>query len=165
MQSPTVPTDNNILAVIANRTLSMNPALRRIGEYILAHPEDCKVMAIRDLAQAAGVADSTVTRFVKELPLSGFQELKIRIAEALSLQGSAAPQEGGDPYIFDNMDPEDSAAVMADKLCHQFVDLLWQCRRMADLHTVDACALLVDKAHTVTICCSGSSPHQQPRTV
>ncbi len=72
---------------------TLNPKLRKIAEYILAHPDDIKFHRIGELASACGVADSTVTRFVKAVNLRTFQEFKILMA------GIAAPgdveQESG----------------------------------------------------------------------
>ena len=60
---------------------SLNPALKKIAEYILAHPQKVKMLRIKDLASTCGVAEATVTRFVKKIGLNNFQELKINIAE------------------------------------------------------------------------------------
>ena len=74
----------NIIEHIYKQAPYLNPALRRIAEYVIEHPEQCKSMTIKQLATACGVAESTVTRFVKEIDLASYQELKIAIAETLS---------------------------------------------------------------------------------
>ena len=54
----------------------LNPALRRIGDYIINNPEKCKTITIKELATACEVAESTVTRFVRETGFDSYQQLK-----------------------------------------------------------------------------------------
>ena len=45
------------------------------------NPQKVKLLRIKDLSSNCGVAEATVTRFVKTIGLGSFQELKINIAE------------------------------------------------------------------------------------
>ncbi len=79
----------------------LNPALGRIAEFILEHPEPCRTMTIKQLAIACDVAESIVSRFVKEMNLNSYQDLKMSIAEALysSEQGDEGTTVVWDPLV------------------------------------------------------------------
>ena len=47
----------NIIEHIYKQAPYLNPALRRIAEYVIEHPEQCKSMTIKQLATACGVAE------------------------------------------------------------------------------------------------------------
>ncbi len=84
MLPQTVTETQNILELIAREQPYLNPALRRVADFILEHPNQAKSIPIHELAQECRVAESSVTRFVKVIGLKSYQELKIAIAETLS---------------------------------------------------------------------------------
>ena len=56
---------------------------RKIASWILEHPKELISLSISELAAACGCGDATVVRFSKRLGLSGYQALKINIAQEL----------------------------------------------------------------------------------
>ena len=54
-----------------------------IAEYILAHRSEMDEMGIKDLAQACHVGTGSVSRFVREIGLNDFSELKTIMKEAV----------------------------------------------------------------------------------
>ncbi len=66
----------SIIEHIYKQVPYLNPALRRIAEYILEHPDQFKTITINELAVACDVAESTVTRFVKEIDLGSLSRVK-----------------------------------------------------------------------------------------
>ena len=56
---------------------------RKIADWTLEHPKELIGMSISELAAACGCGDATVVRFSKRLGLSGYQALKINIAQEL----------------------------------------------------------------------------------
>jgi len=73
--------NDTLLLKIRGLLPSLNPALKKIALYILKNPQEVKLLRIKELASRCGVAEATVTRFVKTIGLGSFQELKINIAE------------------------------------------------------------------------------------
>jgi len=65
MRSQTVIETQNILELIAREQPYLNTALRRVTDYILELPNQAKSIPIHQLAEVCGVAESSVTRFVK----------------------------------------------------------------------------------------------------
>ena len=62
----------------------MGPAERRIADYVLSHSGEIVGISISDLAQKCECGDATVVRFSRRLGLSGYQELRIKVAGELS---------------------------------------------------------------------------------
>ncbi len=55
-------------------------AMRRLGEYIINHPQEVVGANIADIAKEAQVGEATVVRLSRNLGFSGFQEFKIALA-------------------------------------------------------------------------------------
>ena len=55
---------------------------KRIADFVLNSPEKIMYSSVTQVAEELQVAQSTVTRFTKTIGLQGFQELKIRLAQA-----------------------------------------------------------------------------------
>lgn len=56
---------------------------RELAAYILRHPIMVAAAGIEDLARATGISAPTISRFVRELGLDGFAQLRSTLAEAL----------------------------------------------------------------------------------
>ncbi|MDD2992727.1 MAG: MurR/RpiR family transcriptional regulator [Pygmaiobacter sp.] len=62
---------------------SFTKAERKVADYVARHPDETVKMSIYDLAAAAGVAPSTVTRFVHHLEYASFNEMRIELVRGL----------------------------------------------------------------------------------
>ena len=113
----------NILDTIYKKAPYLNPALRRIADFIIAQPEQCKTMTIKELAIACDVAESTVTRFVKEIDLKSYQDLKIAIAEAL-FGNDAMGAQPEERYVYEGIARTDSASQIIDKVVYRNIQTL-----------------------------------------
>src|SRR3954469_17787444 len=95
----------------------MSPALRTLGEYILSEPGAPRTMTISELARAAGVADSTVSRFTAKLGLDGYYALRLGMAEAeFARRGADDGAGGGAGFVYENVARGDSTAAVLDKV-------------------------------------------------
>lgn len=59
----------------AKRT-RLSPRLQDVAQFVLNNPEDVAILTIVEIARAAGVPPSAVTRFTRELGLERFAELQ-----------------------------------------------------------------------------------------
>lgn len=96
----------NVLQIIAWKLPYLNPALKRIGEYVLNNTEVVKLQKIKSLAENCDVSDATVTRFVREIAFDSFQSFKIALAEIGPEETKGAPISR--PSIYDDVSPLDS---------------------------------------------------------
>ena len=83
-------TDGGLLHRISARLPYLPPSLRLVAEAVLKSPERAQAMTITELALAAGVGESTVSRFVRELGVDGYKSLLLGLAEAAFISKAAA---------------------------------------------------------------------------
>lgn len=69
--------------IIKMRSLynEMGPGEKKIADYIFEHKKEIIGLSISELSSEIGCGDATLVRFSKRLGLSGFQALKINIAQ------------------------------------------------------------------------------------
>src|SRR5665213_2686983 len=82
-------------------------AERAIAEVVLKDPAAVIHMSISELAQLAGVGESTVVRFCRTIGYTGYQEFKLRLAQ--DLVGSAG-------YIHERISFKDDVEQLASKI-------------------------------------------------
>lgn len=88
MNSPILssPTEQNMhlqpdmFNTIREKLPFLSKSHQSIAVYILNHPREVVYLSITELAEKAGVAEATVSRFCRILKLKGFQELKLALA-------------------------------------------------------------------------------------
>lgn len=146
----------NIIERIYKKLPYLNPALHRVGEFILENPEDCKTMTIKQLANACEVAESTVTRFVKELDLSGYQDLKLAIAESLfAANGSESRPE--EKYVYEGISRTDSIGAIVEKVVFRNMQTLSDTKQRLSAAELERAVQLIQDANLLVFCCMGSS--------
>ncbi|MBN1835044.1 MAG: MurR/RpiR family transcriptional regulator [Spirochaetales bacterium] len=130
---------------------SLNPALQRIGQYILDHPNEVKLMRIKELAARCGVAEATISRFVKTVGLGSFQELKI------SLAAIAADSERLTKMVYEEVTKRDPVSTILDKIFAINSRALEDTRNILDAAAVERAVAAVDRARHVDIYAAGGS--------
>jgi RpiR family transcriptional regulator, carbohydrate utilization regulator len=135
----------------------LSPALRQLGEYILAAPYAPQSMTISELASAAGVADSTVSRFTSKLGLDGYHALKLGMAEAEFARRAYNGAGGSEGFVYENVTRGDSVATIVTKLSKSSRHALDQTTRQLDVDALEAAVRLVERARTLVLASMGSS--------
>lgn len=116
----------DVLTLINRKVAHMNPALQRISRFISDNPDRAKSMTIHDLSVECSVAESTVTRFVRELGFVNFAQLKIMIAESVVNQKNRGVAAA--PHVYENITSADSVDAIMGKLIHRNVSMLSETR-------------------------------------
>ncbi len=148
--------ERNILSHIYKESAYLNPALRRIADYILEHPEECKTITIQELAALCGVAESTVTRFVREIGLNNYQTLKIGLAEALS-SADTAGQSFEENNIYEDISRHDTMANILDKVVYRNIQTLNETKQRINMEELQKAVDAIEQADTLLFACIGSS--------
>lgn len=158
MTEATIEPQPHALQLIARRLPYLNPALRRVGEFILERPETAKTMTITQLAAACDVAESTVSRFVREVGLERYQALRLGIAEAVLLsrdgEPASVPERG---YVYEGVTRHDSAVTIIDKIARSSHGVLRRTSAGLDATAIEQAVDLIDAAGLLVFCCQGSS--------
>ncbi len=77
-----------MLTHIRTARATLPRAERRVADWVVAHPRETMEGSVARVAAAAGSSEPTVIRFCRRLGLSGFRDLKLRLAESLSQPSS-----------------------------------------------------------------------------
>jgi RpiR family transcriptional regulator, carbohydrate utilization regulator len=150
------PDGRNVVELIGSRMPYLNPALRRVAEFIVGQPSGAKAMTITELATACGVAESTVSRFVKELGLDRYQALRVGIAESIAAQaGEMAP--GEQPHVYGGIPRQDSGATIVSKIARSAGLAIRATGLRLDDDAVTRAADLIDGADVILFCAMGGS--------
>jgi DNA-binding MurR/RpiR family transcriptional regulator len=150
------PDTRTVVDLIGSRLPYLNPALRRIAEFIITQPGVAKGMTITELAAACGVAESTVSRFVREIGLDRYQTLRLGIAESLFAQ--PADGNGNDQaYVYGGITRLDAIPTIVAKITRSSEAAL----RATGIHLAEAevarAVDLIEQADVIVFCAMGSS--------
>lgn len=83
----------NIIDKIYAQMNKMSASDQKIGRTILENPTEVINITISQLAKKAKVSDASITRFCRNLSLSGFHELKILLAQSMGQKESESLRE------------------------------------------------------------------------
>lgn len=145
-----------VLNTIRRAQNQLHPALQRIAAYVLKHPDVVKTLAIKELAQACDVSESTITRFVRAIDVPSYQHLKIGLAEALSINAKAAPASP-EAYVYDDIGPTDTIEQIVKKIVYRSVSTIEDTAARLDLPLVDRAAAAIDQCDVLAFFAMGSS--------
>lgn len=146
----------NLLHLISKRVKDISPALRSIAEAILSNPTHVQTLSISELAQLAGVADSTVSRFLREFDLDGYKSLRLGIAQAVYAQGRVSSGEETN-YVYEGILRTDSAGLVLEKVLQASNEALARTAASLDSEVLQAVVTEIESAESIYFVAMGSS--------
>ena len=117
-------------------------AERKIADHIMLQRQECQYMSISELAEAAEVAEATVSRFCRRLGYRGYSAFKLAVAGSPTGARPISP-------LYGEIEAEDDVGEMCKKLCAADVEAITQTLEMLDPATVSAAADLLLSADRV----------------
>ncbi len=151
---------DNVLQKISRKLPYFNPALKKIGEYIIKNPEESKILTIKDLSMRCHVAESTITRFVKEMGYSNYREMKIALVEFLISSGIDEAEDKGkkdDQYIYEDITASDSTGIIIEKVVQRNIQTIKETKEIIDIEAIEKAAEMIRISDTIIFSCMGSS--------
>jgi len=149
------PVDNalgRIRAVID----TLAPGARRIADFILERPHEVLRMSVTDLSEVTQSSEGSVINFCQRLGLSGFQQLKLSLAQEIVRPVQFIHEDleiGDDPTvvcrkIFHSgiQALQDSLSVLDPAALAQAVDMLRTARRI-EIYGIGSSAPIAEDAH------------------
>src|SRR3990167_3476547 len=106
---------DNALARIRALLDALAPGARRIADYVLERPEDVLKMSVTELSEATQASEGSVVNFCQRLGLSGFQQLKLSLAQAI-----VRPVQ----LIHEDLEIGDDANIVCRKIFHSGIQAL-----------------------------------------
>ena len=143
--------NKNLFLKIRNIRPSLNPALKRIAEYILSNPKDVKHLRIKDLAKECGVAEATVTRFVRTIGFNSYQDFKISIAELTTTRKEKKE------FVYDEVSKDDSIDNLSNKIIAINIKALEDTHKILNIKEIKKAINAIDNADKIDIYGAGGS--------
>lgn len=151
-------TDGGLLQRISARLPYLPPSLRLVAEAVLKSPERAQSMTITELASAAGVGESTVSRFVRELGVDGYKSLLLGLAEATFISKAATQeQSSATDVVYEGVNRGDSPEDIVGKVERSSIQSLRRTGQRQDIDAIQRAVDMIDAANTLVFCCMGSS--------
>jgi len=108
------PVENALTRIRITRA-TMAKGAGRIADFIIEEPSRIVKMSVTELAEATESSEGSIINFAKALGLSGFQQLKLSLA-----QESVRPVQ----YIHEDLDPGDDLVTATQKIFHSGIQTL-----------------------------------------
>jgi DNA-binding MurR/RpiR family transcriptional regulator len=151
-----MPKQDDVLLYIKSRANYLNPALKKIANYIFKHPDKVKSMTINELSEKCKISEATVTRFVKELELNSFQELKIAIAETLSATTTNQSQTP-EKFVYEEISKNDLLDTTIEKVTFKNIQTIEDTKRLVDKSQIRKAVRVIERASFITFFAMGAS--------
>jgi len=146
---------DNIFLSIRRLSPNLNPALRRVAEFILENPETIKLQKISELAKECKVSESTITRFVREIKLKNFQELKIAFAEMSS--SDLKDSTYNENYIYGDVTRNNSIESIFEKIAYRNIEALNDTIRILSATAIKKAVSAIENCNVLSFYCIGAS--------
>ena len=87
-------TAHNIFETISSQYFQLTNSEKKVADYVLRHRIDVQYMSISELAEEAGVAEATISRFCKRLGYKGYSAFKLAVANSTARRVEAPTVPG-----------------------------------------------------------------------
>ncbi len=145
----------NVSAIIRRHLPYLNPALKRIANYILQDPDKVKLLKIGELAGACQVSVATVTRFVKTINFNSFPEFKIAIAA--NPHAPAAASESEREFFYHDLIEGDSVESVVGKITFKNIQSLKDTQDLISPVEIERGVSAIEKAEVIALYSGGYS--------
>jgi DNA-binding MurR/RpiR family transcriptional regulator len=129
----------------------LTPAERRACDYVLAHPEFVLASRLNEVAKASRSSEATIIRLCRKADLSGYQELRLALAQEDN--GRGRDIEG----IHEDVGADDSPRTVLDKVFHSFIDALKDTLDVVDADQFAAAVAAISGARSLSFFGFGAS--------
>lgn len=124
----------------------MSKAEKRIADWLIANPGEILPLSIVDLAEKCDCSEATIVRFAKHLGFSGYQELKISLA-----------QETNSTSVSTNITSNDSLEEIYDKVCNDIYCSLERTKMVLNTDILEDACKKISIAEKIVIFGLGNS--------
>lgn len=126
-------------------------AEKKVGQFVLDHPQEVLYMSITDLAEKCNVGDTSVFRFCKTLNLKGYQDFKMVLAQSLTPDTQEAQS------LSDAVTVDDSTLDVARKVLTTNLNALNETFDIIKTDEIDKAVQLMLKAERIVFFGVGTS--------
>lgn len=138
----------NILGRITVAYANMPKGAKRIADFVREQPHRIISLSVTELSDAIGVSEGSIIKFCQNLGLSGFQQLKLSLA-----QESVQPVQ----FIHEDLNRDDDTDTVCRKIFHSGIQALSDTLSVLDADTLDQAVQIFRKAERIEIYGIGSA--------
>jgi DNA-binding MurR/RpiR family transcriptional regulator len=138
----------HVIARIRSRYKSLGPSAQAIADYVLLEPSEVVKLSVTELAEACGVSQGSVINFCQTIGMSGFQQLKLSLAQEV-----VQPVQ----YIHEDLSRDDDTTLVCRKIFHAGIQALGDTLSVLDPKQVQLAVDILRSAKRIEIYGIGSS--------
>ena len=127
---------------------SLRPSERRVGQFVLGHPNEVIDLSFAEIAERTQVSQPTVARFCAAMGFSGYREFKLRLAQSLAT---------GVPFVHRDVDARDAAVDIGAKVFDRAIAALVAVRNHLDPTALQRAIALLARAKRIEFYGLGNS--------
>ena len=144
-QNQTIPA---IILKLQTLRESLSKSEKKVADYIIKSPDQVIYLSVAELAQNSGVSDPTVVRTCQKIGLSGYQELKVTLAQDI-----VSPLQS----IHEEILEDDSIKTVIDKVFQSTIHALTYTRDILRDQNLEAAVQVIMDARKIIIFGLGNS--------
>ena len=127
---------------------------KKVVEAVLDNPEEVLYSSITDLAEKAGVGDTTVVRFCRKVGFKGYQDFKMFLA------GELSAGNGDDLNILSTkLEKDDDIDTIIQKIINTNMKALKDTAALLNTKDIEAAVSLIEHSRSIYFYGSGISGH------
>jgi DNA-binding MurR/RpiR family transcriptional regulator len=138
----------NVIPRIKTQYRSLGMRSKALADYVMRHPEKVVQMSVTELAEATGASQGSVVNFCRHLGMSGFQQLKLSLAQEV-----VKPVQ----YIHEDLHRADDPSVVCRKMFHSGIQALRDTLSVLDPAALSKAVDILRAAQRIEIYGVGSS--------
>lgn len=131
---------------VKSRYNALGKTDKKIADFLMGNPQSILTLYITDLAKRCGTSEAAIVRFAKKMGFSGYQQLKLSLA-----------QEADMHPVSENITENDSAYDVFSKVCEDIFCSLEKTKRALDAKNLQMCCEKILSADKILICGLGNS--------
>ena len=137
-----------VLARIETLWPSLGPVGQRIADFIANNPQEVVHMSVSEVAERTGSSEGSIVGFCKNLGATGFQQIKIALAQEI-----VRPVH----FIHEDLEPGDKVDTTIRKIFQSNIQTLHDTQAALDVKSMERAVELIKKAKRVEIYGIGSA--------
>lgn len=141
----------NVFERINSEYYQLTSAEKKVADYAVIHQQQTQFMSISELAEEAGVAEATISRFCKRLGYKGYSAFKLAIANATAGRIDHSAADGGE------LEDEDTVESMCRSVYRSNTEALAQTLELIHPENVRKAADMIISANRVLCMGQGGS--------
>ncbi|MFP7171075.1 MurR/RpiR family transcriptional regulator [Terribacillus halophilus] len=141
---------NGGLTLLRESLPSIKPSEKNAASYILAHPAEVVTLSVQELAVKSGSSEAAVIRLCKSIGVTGYRELKLKIAGDLQ-------NESVNKGAFDEIEPNDTVEHLIEAMAEKHIQSIDQTMQVNDAKALERAVTMISRARKIDFYGVGAS--------